>query len=89
MQYTRTQAQNEQLPVQHFDKIRHHCPIIANIHPILYSTAVRQENSANLSLKDLCQRILAACMTAHNISITFFSLCNSAVNHFVRNSIGK
>ena len=29
MQYTRTQAQNEQLPVQHFDKIRHHCPIIA------------------------------------------------------------
>ena len=24
-----TQAQNEQLPVQHFDKIRHHCPIIA------------------------------------------------------------
>lgn len=29
MQHTRTQAQNEQLPVQHFDKIRHHCPIIA------------------------------------------------------------
>ena len=29
MQYTSTQAQNEQLPVQHFDKIRHHCPIIA------------------------------------------------------------
>ena len=28
MQYTSTQAQNEQLPVQHFDKIRHNCPII-------------------------------------------------------------